>query len=77
MGVRAWPDAELAGSLGFDPSPTVDLWDLISRQDWTVCERAQQGVASRSFRGVYPQKDRLLFDFNERWRQELGRPLVG
>ena len=62
---------------GFDPSPTVELWDLISRQDWTVCERAQLGVSSRSFRGVYPRKDRLLFDFNERWRQELGRPLVG
>jgi glycine betaine catabolism A len=63
---------------GFDPSPTVDLWDLISRQDWTVCERAQLGVASRSFKsGVYPRKDRLLFDFNERWRKELGRPLVG
>jgi hypothetical protein len=26
---------------------------------------------------VYPRKDRLLFAFNERWRQELGRPLVG
>ena len=62
---------------GFDPSPTVELWDLISRQDWTVCERAQLGVSSRSFRGVYPRKDRLLFDFNERWRKELGRPLVG
>jgi len=62
---------------GFDPSPTVELWDLISRQDWTVCERAQLGVSSRSFRGVYPRKDRLLFVFNERWRQELGRPLVG
>ena len=62
---------------GFDPSPTVELWDLISGQDWTVCERAQLGVSSRSFRGVYPRKDRLLFDFNERWRQELGRPLVG
>ncbi len=63
---------------GFDPSPTVDLWDLISRQDWAVCERAQIGVSSRSYKsGVYPRKDRLLFDFNERWRQELGRPLVG
>ena len=28
---------------GFDPSPTVELWDLISRQDWVVCERAQLG----------------------------------
>ena len=63
---------------GFDPSPTVDLWDLISRQDWQVCERAQLGVSSRSYKsGVYPRKDRLLFDFNERWRRELGRPLVG
>ena len=63
---------------GFDPSPTVELWDLISRQDWAVCERAQRGVVSRSYRsGVYPRKDRLLHDFNERWRAQLGRPLVG
>jgi len=62
---------------GFDPRPTVDLWDLISRQDWAVCERAQLGVSSRAYRsGVYPRKDRLLFDFNERWRRELGRPMV-
>jgi Rieske 2Fe-2S family protein len=63
---------------GFDPAPTVELWDLISRQDWSVCERAQCGVSSRSFKsGVYPSKDRLLFDFNERWRRSMGRPLVG
>jgi Rieske 2Fe-2S family protein len=63
---------------GFDPSPTVELWDLISRQDWVVCERAQLGLSSRAFRsGVYPRKDRLLFDFNERWRREMDRPLVG
>ena len=62
---------------GFDPSPTVELWDLISRQDWAVCERAQLGVSSRGFRGgVYPRKDRLLFEFNERWRRELGRPTI-
>jgi Rieske 2Fe-2S family protein len=69
---------EALGLEGFDPSPTVELWDIISRQDWAVCERAQLGVSSRSYRsGVYPRKDRLLFDFNERWRRELGRPLVG
>lgn len=60
---------------GFDPSPTVDLWDLVSRQDWVVCERAQLGVSSRGYRGgVYPRKDRLLFDFNQRWRKAMGRP---
>jgi Rieske 2Fe-2S family protein len=62
---------------GFDPTPTIDLWDLISRQDWAVCERAQLGVSSRSFNsGVYPSKDRLLFDFNQRWRRAMGRPTI-
>ena len=63
---------------GFDPTPTVELWDLISRQDWAVCERAQLGVSSRSYRsGVYPKKDRLLWDFNQRWRRAMGRPPLG
>lgn len=69
---------EAIAAPGFDPTPTVELWDLISRQDWTVCERAQLGVSSRGFTGgVYPRKDRLLFDFNQRWRGRMGRPLVG
>jgi Rieske 2Fe-2S family protein len=63
---------------GFDPSPAVELWDVISRQDWAVCERAQLGISSRSYRhGVYPSKDRLLFDFNQRWRRAIGRELIG
>ncbi|HLX34890.1 MAG TPA: aromatic ring-hydroxylating dioxygenase subunit alpha [Candidatus Limnocylindrales bacterium] len=62
----------------FDPSPVVDLWDTISRQDWVIVERAQRGVSSRGFRGgVYPRNDRLAFDFDERWRLAMGRPLVG
>jgi len=69
---------ETIASPSFRPEPVIELWDLISRQDWAVCERAQLGVSSRSYRsGVYPRKDRLLFDFNERWRREMGRPLVG
>ncbi len=69
---------ETIASPGFNPDPVVDMWDLVSRQDWVVCERAQRGVGSRSYRaGIYPRKDRLLFDFNERWRHEMGRPLVG
>jgi Rieske 2Fe-2S family protein len=61
----------------FAPEPVVELWDLISRQDWEVCMRAQTGVGSRSYRrGVYPRKDRFLFDFNERYRREMGRPTI-
>jgi Rieske 2Fe-2S family protein len=69
---------ETIESADFAPQPVVELWDLISRQDWEVCERAQTGVSSRAYRaGVYPRKDRFLFDFNERWRTEMGRDRVG
>ena len=69
---------ETIAAPGFRPEPVVELWDLISKQDWEVCERAQQGVASRAYTGgVYPRKDRFLFEFNERYRAEMGRPTLG
>jgi Rieske 2Fe-2S family protein len=62
----------------FKPEPVVELWDLISKQDWAVVERAQTGVGSRAFTtGVYPRQDRFLYDFNERYRRQMGRPLLG
>jgi Rieske 2Fe-2S family protein len=62
----------------FKPEPTVELWDLISRQDWEVCERAHTGVGSRAFtRGVFPRQDRFLFWFNQEYRLMMGRDLEG
>ncbi|HEY7478580.1 MAG TPA: aromatic ring-hydroxylating dioxygenase subunit alpha [Actinomycetota bacterium] len=62
----------------FKPEPVVELWDLISKQDWSVCERAHTGVGSRAFTtGIYPRQDRFLYDFNERYRKQMGRPLLG
>ena len=69
---------ESIAAADFGPEPTVELWDLISKQDWEICERAQTGVSSRAYRqGVYPRKDRFLFDFNERYRAQMGRPQLG
>lgn len=69
---------ETIASPDFAPEPVIELWDLISKQDWEVCERAQTGVSSRAYRtGVYPRKDRFLFDFNEHYRREMGRPTLG
>jgi Rieske 2Fe-2S family protein len=69
---------ETIAAADFAPEPVVELWDLISKQDWAVCERAQTGVSSRAYKsGVYPRKDRFLFDFNERYRREMGRPTLG
>jgi Rieske 2Fe-2S family protein len=31
----------------FDPTDAVDFWDLVNRQDWTVCEGVQQGIGAR------------------------------
>jgi Rieske 2Fe-2S family protein len=69
---------ETIAAPGFKPDSVVELWDLVSTQDWAVCERVQIGIGSRAYKtGVYPRKDRLVFDFNERWRKEMGRPLIG
>ena len=69
--VIADPDA-------FKPEPVVELWDLISKQDWEVCARAQTGVGSRAFStGIYPRQDRFLYWFNEEYRLAMGRELLG
>lgn len=53
---------------GFDCSDMVEFLDLVSRQDWEVCELAQRGVRSRGFvQGVYPPQDGLLHAFAERY----------
>ena len=58
---------------GFDPSDMVQFLDLVSVQDWTVCERAQRGVASKGFvQGVYPPQDALLHRFAERYLRVRG-----
>ena len=68
---------ETIDSSNFKPEPVVEFWDLISKQDWEVCTRAQTGVGSRAFTtGVYPRQDRFLFWFNEQYRRHMGRPLL-
>lgn len=46
----------------FDPSDAGDLWDLVNRQDWAVCESVQRGMQSRYFRGGWyaPMEDASL-----------------
>jgi Rieske 2Fe-2S family protein len=41
------PDA--AADPAFDPSDAGDLWDLVNRQDWAICESVQRGMSSRSY----------------------------
>jgi Rieske 2Fe-2S family protein len=52
---------EMAKS-GFDPSDAVDFWDLVNRQDWSICASVQAGMRSRAFRHGYyaPMEDASL-----------------
>jgi Rieske 2Fe-2S family protein len=36
-------------SASFDPSDAGDLWDLVNKQDWAICESVQRGMTSRSY----------------------------
>ncbi len=42
--------AEEVSAEGFDSTDASELWDLVNRQDWAVCESVQRGMSSRSYR---------------------------
>jgi glycine betaine catabolism A len=42
-------DPEVMSRPDFDPMDAVEILDLVNRQDWVVCELAQQGVTSKAF----------------------------
>ena len=33
----------------FDPTDAADLWDLVNKQDWAICEAVQRGMSSRAY----------------------------
>lgn len=65
---------EAMAAPGFDPTDAADLWDEINRQDWTVCELAQEGMGSRAWKGGrYSDQEELVCDFDEFVTEELRR----
>ncbi len=62
------------GREDFDPSDAVDLWDLINRQDWAVCERSQKGMRSRAWKhGRYSSQEPQVYDFDRYLMERLGK----
>jgi len=57
----------------FDPRDVVDFWDIVNRQDWTVCEGVQLGMQSKGFRGGFyaPMEDPSL-DIRRYLERHLG-----
>jgi glycine betaine catabolism A len=65
---------EAVAAPDFDPSDAIGLWDEVNRQDWTVCELAQQGMGSRAWSGGrYSDQEELVRDFDEFVLAEYAR----
>jgi glycine betaine catabolism A len=59
----------------FDPSDAIDFWDLVNRQDWTICESVQLGMRSRAFtRGFYAPMEDASLDIRRYIESHLGAP---
>jgi glycine betaine catabolism A len=47
----------------FAPEDAIEFWDLVNRQDWTICKRVQQGLNSRVHKfGYYAPMEDLSAD---------------
>lgn len=57
----------------FDPSDAVEFWDLVNRQDWSICERVQSGMHSRAFQfGYYAPMEDASLDIRRYIAARLG-----
>ena len=58
---------------GFDPSDAVDFWDLVNRQDWSICESVQRGMTSRVFQtGYYAPMESWSLDIRKYVGERIG-----
>jgi Rieske 2Fe-2S family protein len=46
----------------FDPMDAVEIFDIVNRQDWEVCELAQLGMTSKAYKsgGIYVPSERHI-----------------
>jgi len=62
---------ELAHS-DFDHSDTSEFWDVTNQQDWSICERVQQGIASSAhFQGYYAPMEDMNLDMRRYVRERM------
>ena len=51
---------------GLDTKAILEFWDMTNKQDWFVCELAQQGISSRGYTpGPYSNREELLYAFDQ------------
>jgi glycine betaine catabolism A len=66
------PDEVESGD--FNPDDAGDLWDLVNRQDWAVCESVQRGMSSRAYtQGWFAPMEDASADIRRWLLPRLGR----
>jgi Rieske 2Fe-2S family protein len=60
-------DADEMAKPGFDPMDAVEIFDIVNRQDWEVCEMTQQGMRSRAYKngGVFAPVEHHIRAFDD------------
>jgi Rieske 2Fe-2S family protein len=57
----------------FDPGDAVEFWDLVNRQDWSICESVQQGISARVHeRGYYAPMEDFNLDIRRYVLDRIG-----
>lgn len=56
----------------FNPADSADFWDLVNRQDWSICERVQRGMQSMPFEhGYYAPMEDMSLDIRDYVRRRM------
>jgi glycine betaine catabolism A len=65
-------ESELSRS-EFDASDAAELWELVNRQDWAICESVQRGMSSRVWNGGWfaPMEDEAA-DIARWWHASMS-----
>ena len=57
---------------GYNIADAEEFWDRTNRQDWSICERSQLGVASRAYTpGPYSPREGISAAFDHEYLQAL------
>jgi Rieske 2Fe-2S family protein len=58
----------------FDPMDAVELFDIVNRQDWEVCEWTQLSMRSKAYKsgGIYVPAERHIRELADFILEEIG-----
>ena len=67
-------DPQVMARADFDPMDAVEIFDIVNRQDWEVCELTQLSMGSKAYRsgGVYVPEERHIRAFADFVLERVG-----